>query len=77
MLDNIPKKKRKSKRLLACAVIGIIIAVTQEPWDPTQLTPPQLTILIVLNVIIYLSTVLSYFAWVMPERISNWLIKES
>ena len=58
-------------------ILGIIVAVTMDPFDPTQLTPTQFAIIILGNVLTYLSTIFAYIAWVMPERISKWLIKES
>ena len=84
MRSDEPKTRWRGKFLMYSmillainAIVVIIITVTQEPWDPTQFTPEQIAISIVLNIIIYVSTILSYFGWIMPEWLENRLIKES
>lgn len=79
-----PKTKWRGKFLLystillaANTVLSIILAIIIGPVEASQLTATQLALLIIGNILIYASTILSYIGWIMPDRVLKWLIKET
>lgn len=81
--DN-PKTKWRGKFLVysmitlaANTVLAIVLGIYAETLILIFVPPYDITLLLVMNILIYLSTILSYIGWIMPDRVLKWLTKES